>query len=281
MKTLNGRTAVITGAASGIGRSLALALARENTNLALCDIDEAGLTETAKQAAELGVDVFQQVLDVADRKAFFAFRDQVVEHFAGRVHIVVNNAGVSLRATVDDMELDDFEWLMNINFWGVVSGTQAFLPILRSVDEGHIVNISSVFGIIGVPTQAAYCASKFAVRGFTESLRLELLAEEANINVSSVHPGGIKTNIVRNGRVRPMSRFDDSQDLVKQFDRMAQTSPEDAAKTIIQGIKRNTPRILIGNDAKAIDVAQRTLPSLYQKLAVRIPAIGLKMRKDK
>lgn len=279
MKTLNGRTAVITGAASGIGRSLALALAAEKVNLAISDINEVGLAETAAAAEALGVKVFQKVLDVADRKAFFAFRDEVVEHFSGQVHIVVNNAGVSLRATVDDMELEDFEWLMNINFWGVVSGTQAFLPILRAMDEGHIINISSIFGIIGVPTQAAYCASKFAVRGFTESLRLELLAEEANIHVSSVHPGGIKTNIVRNGRVRPMSRFDDSRDLVKQFDRMAQTSPEDAAETIIRGIKRNTPRILIGNDAKAIDMTQRTLPSLYQKLAVRMPAIGLKMRK--
>ncbi len=279
MKTLNGRTAVITGAASGIGRSLALALALENTNLALADVNEVELADVAKQARALGVDVFSKVLDVADRKAFFEFRDEVVEHFAGQVHIVVNNAGVSLRATVDDMELSDFEWLMNINFWGVVSGTQAFLPVLRDVDEGHIVNISSVFGIIGVPTQAAYCASKFAVRGFTESLRLELLAEDANVHVSSVHPGGIKTNIVRNGRVRPMSRFDDSRDLVKQFDRLAQTSPEDAAKTIIAGIKRNSPRILIGNDAMVIDVAQRTLPALYQKLAVRMPAIGLKRKK--
>ncbi|MEZ4461650.1 MAG: SDR family NAD(P)-dependent oxidoreductase [bacterium] len=277
MRNFKGRTAVVTGAGSGIGRALALAFAQQGTHLALSDIDADGLAQTAKQAESHGIEVFSEVLDVADRKAVFAHKDAVVDHFDGQVHVLINNAGVSLRATTEDMDFDDFEWLMNINFWGVVSGTKAFLPVFRQVDEAHIVNISSIFGIVGVPTQSAYCASKFAVRGFTESLRIELMAENSHIHVSSVHPGGIKTNIVRNGRIRPMSRFDDSRDIVAQFDKhLAQTTAETAANVIIEGMRRNEGRILIGNDAKAIDVAQRSMPTRYQKLALKLPAMGLK-----
>jgi NAD(P)-dependent dehydrogenase (short-subunit alcohol dehydrogenase family) len=282
MKTIQGRVAVVTGAGSGIGRALALALAREGAHLAISDINADGLKTTENALIDLGADVFAQTFDVADRGAFHAFRDDVLRHFEGKTHIVVNNAGVSLRATVEDVDYDDFEWLMNINFWGVVTGTKAFLPTLREMDEGHIVNISSVFGMVGVPTQAAYCASKFAVRGFTESLRQELLAENAAIGVSSVHPGGIKTDIVRNGRIRPMSRFDDSHDVVEQFDRhLAQTSADDAARVIVRAILKNQPRVLIGYDAHAIDVAQRTLPALYQSLVHRLPATNLKPRSPK
>lgn len=282
MKTIRGRVAVVTGAGSGIGRALALAFAREGAHLALSDINAVGLDETRAAAESLGAEVFHQAFDVADRQAFHTFRDDVLTHFDGQTHIVVNNAGVSLRATVEDMDYDDFEWLMNINFWGVVTGTKAFLPTLRAMDEGHIVNISSVFGIVGVPTQAAYCASKFAVRGFTESLRQELMAEGSSIGVSSVHPGGIKTDIVRNGRIRPMSRFDDTRDVVEQFDRhLAQTSADEAAQVILRGIQKNQARVLIGNDALAIDVAQRALPALYQSLVHRLPAAGLKPKTQK
>lgn len=279
MKHLEGRTAVITGAASGIGRALALALAARHVNLAIADVDEEELAHTASRAKALGVDVFSSKLDVADREAVYAFKDAVVDHFNGLVHVVINNAGVSLRATVEDVDYDDFEWLMNINFWGVVFGTKAFLPVLRDVDEAHIVNISSIFGIIGVATQSSYCASKFAVRGFTESLRLELLAEKSTIGVSCVHPGGVKTNIVKNGRIRPMSRFDDSQDLASQFDKhLAQTSAEDAAEVIIQGILDDSGRVLIGNDAKIVDVAQRAMPEAYQALSLRLPGMDMKLK---
>lgn len=279
MKQISGRVAVVTGAGSGIGRALALEFATRGARLALCDINEEGLDATRRMVEGLGTPVTTQVVDVGDRGAIYAFRDHVLSTYAGEAHVLVNNAGVSLRAAVDDMEWDDFEWLMNINFWGVVAGTKAFLPTLRAMDEAHIVNVSSIFGIVGVPTQSAYCASKFAVRGFTESLRQELLVEGATVQVSSVHPGGIKTDIVRNGRIRPMSRFDDSRDMVRDFDRhMAKTTAEDAAAIILRGILRNDPRILVGMDASVIDVAQRSLPALYQKLALKLPVMGLKPR---
>lgn len=268
MKKLAGRVAVITGAGSGIGRALANNLGNQQCRLALADIDAKGLQETAAQLTERGVEVMTCELDVADRAAVYAFADAVMEKF-GEVHLVFNNAGVALGATVEKMSYDDFEWLMNINFWGVVYGTKAFLPYLKQADAGHIVNVSSVFGLIGVPTQSAYNAAKFAVRGFTESLRQELEIEGSTISCSSVHPGGIKTNIARNARMN-----DDITDITgtdpakatADFEKLFRTTPDEAAATILNGVKHNRRRVLIGADAHAIDTMQRLLPTTYQAL---------------
>ena len=269
MKSLQGRTIAITGAASGIGRALAVELAGRGSNLAISDVDREALDQTAATVERAGARVHVADLDVADREAVHDWADTVAGVF-GEVHGIVNNAGVSLRATVEDMEYDDFEWLMNINFWGVVYGTKAFLPHIRAAGEGNIVNISSVFGIMGIPTQSAYNAAKFAVRGFTESLRQEMLIEGLPIGVTCVHPGGIKTNIARSGRLREMSRFRDRGDIVTDFDKLARTSPEVAARAIVAGMLADRPRVLIGADAHLMDHTQRNFPTLYQHVVARI-----------
>ena len=279
MTQIRDRVFAITGAASGIGRALAIELAALGGHVAISDIDSAGLTETRAACEEHGVRVHSAMLDVADRDAVHQWADDVVDHH-GCVHAIVNNAGVNLRATVEDMAYDDFEWLMNINFWGVVHGTKAFLPHIRAAGEGNIVNISSVFGIIGVPTQSAYNASKFAVRGFTEALRMEIDLEGLPIGVTSVHPGGIKTNIARNGRIHAMSRFEDEVDLIDDFDNnLARTTPEDAAKAIVAGIVGNKHRVLIGLDAYLIDRGQRAAPIAYQKIVAKVVGRNFRLKK--
>jgi len=281
MKKLNGRVAVITGAGSGIGRALAYNLGKQQCRLALADIDEKGLKETAATLTAQGVDVLTKKLDVANREAVYAFADEVFETF-GKVNLVFNNAGVALGATVEKMSYEDFEWLMNINFWGVVYGTKAFLPYLKQSDEGHIINVSSVFGLIGVPTQSAYNAAKFAVRGFTESLRQELEIEGVNVSCSSVHPGGIKTNIAKNARmsddVKDITGMDAEQ-ASANFEKLFTTTPEQAADTILKGVKHNSRRILIGVDARVIDTMQRILPTTYQALMAGGQKLLLKMQK--
>jgi len=269
MTLQRGNVAAVTGAGSGIGRALALALAKEGCDLALSDVNEAGLQETAQQSQACGVRVHVQKLDVADRDAVYQWADTVVSHF-GKVNLIFNNAGVSLSETVESMGYDNFEWLMNINFWGVVYGTKAFLPYLKQSGDGHIINISSVFGIIGVPTQSAYNAAKFAVRGFTESLREEMAISGYPVQVTCVHPGGIKTNIVRSSRIGDVGKMGPSEKnkAAKQFDAMARTSPEDAARIILDGVRNNAPRVLIGLDARVIDTVQRLLPTGYQKLLI-------------
>ncbi|MEZ5505204.1 MAG: SDR family oxidoreductase [Gammaproteobacteria bacterium] len=269
MTLQRGNVAAITGAGSGIGRALALALAKEGCDLALSDVNEAGLQETAQQAQASGVKVHVQKLDVADRDAVYQWADTVVSHF-GKVNMIFNNAGVSLSETVESMGYDNFEWLMNINFWGVVYGTKAFLPYLKQSGDGHVINISSVFGIIGVPTQSAYNAAKFAVRGFTESLREEMAISGYPVQVTCVHPGGIKTNIVRSSRIGDVGNMapKEKNKAAKQFDAMARTSPEDAARIILDGVRNSAPRVLIGMDAKVIDTVQRLLPTGYQKLLI-------------
>jgi NAD(P)-dependent dehydrogenase (short-subunit alcohol dehydrogenase family) len=264
VKDFTGRVAVITGAGSGIGRALALALARRGARLALSDIDEVSVADTAASCEKLGAQAMGYQLDVADRAAVASHAEQVVGEY-GRVNLVVNNAGVALMATVEQMSYPDLEWLMGINFWGVVHGTKAFLPHLIASGEGHLVNISSVFGLVGVPTQSAYNAAKFAVRGFTESLRQEMLLERRPVGVSCVHPGGIRTNIARDARVAGSSS---AAQRATEFAKIAKTSPEDAAETIIHGVRRNRARILIGADARMIDAAPRLLGASYQRLAV-------------
>ncbi len=268
MKNFKDKVAVITGAGSGIGRALAQELASAGAKLALSDINEAGLKETADLLGLAEDRLMTRKLDVADRQAFYDFADDVVNHF-GYANMIFNNAGVALGATVEDMNYDDFEWLMNINFWGVVYGTKAFLPYLKQAGEGHIINISSIFGLVGIPTQSAYNAAKFAVRGFTESLRIELEMENSPVSCTSVHPGGIKTNIAKAARMdKSVERITggDKEKAIQDFEKLFRTTPAEAASTILKGVRGNKRRVLIGSDAVAVDTMQRLLPTSYQKL---------------
>lgn len=262
MKNLEGKIVVVTGAGSGIGRALALQLAAQGAQLALCDINETNLQKTVEIASAHGVKVYSAALDVSKRDAFQTFADNVARAL-GNASVIINNAGVALSQNVEGMDRKDFEWVLNINFWGVVNGCEAFLPQLRQQKDAHIVNISSIFGIIGVPSQSAYNASKFAVKGFTEALRQEL--NGSNIHVTCVHPGGIKTNIARNARVHNdmFGRVADVKKLANDFDRLAATTSEEAARQIVRAIETNQKRLLIGKDAKALDAIQRLLPNHY------------------
>ncbi|MEL7210396.1 MAG: SDR family NAD(P)-dependent oxidoreductase [Actinomycetota bacterium] len=271
MEHFSGKVAAITGAASGIGRALAEALVAEGAAVALCDVDEVGLAETVARCEGRGVKVAGTVVDVADRDAVHDWADRVAEDF-GAVHLVVNNAGVALGATVESMSYEDLEWLMGINFWGVVHGTKAFLPHLRAAGEGHVVNISSVFGLVSVPSQSAYNAAKFGVRGFTEALRVELEIEDAPVSASVVHPGGIRTNIVRNARIDSSATElsgGDEADAHAEFDRMARTTPASAARQILDGVRKDKRRILVGADARVIDVVSRLPFGLSHRILVR------------
>jgi len=263
MKDLKNKVAVVTGAGSGIGRALAKALAMRGCRLALSDVNEEGLAETA--AAIEGSEVRTYRLDVGDRDAIYAHAAEVAKDF-GQVNIIINNAGVALSASVREMTDADFEWIMNIDFWGVAHGTRAFLPHLIASGDGHVVNIFSVFGLIGVPTQSAYNAAKFAVRGFTESLRQEMKLEKQPVAVSCVHPGGIRTNIANSART---SKAEHAAELRKGFDKLAMTTPEKAAEIIVKGMLKNESRILVGPDAWGIDAINRILGSAYQPLVER------------
>ncbi len=267
MKSFRDRVAVVTGAGSGIGRALATALAREGAMLALSDVNEAGLAATVEQVHALGRPAFAERVDVADRAAVHAHADRVVAAH-GRVHLVVNNAGVALAARIAEMSYEDLDWLFGINFWGVVHGVMAFLPYLKRAEEGHVVNVSSLFGIVAVPGQAAYNAAKFAVRGFTECLREELELERSTVSATCVHPGGIRTNIARSARIAETPGGPSRAERDAAFDRIARTSADRAAARILAGVRRNARRVLIGPDAYAMDLMQRLLPAAYQKLVV-------------
>jgi short-subunit dehydrogenase len=270
MRDFRGRVAAITGASSGIGRALSKALARQGADLALSDIDDTGLAETVAQCENFGATITSRHVDVADRDAVATWADVVVTDH-GRVNLVVNNAGVALGATVEAMSYVDFEWLMNINFWGVVYGSKAFLPHLKRSGEGHIVNVSSVFGLISVPSQSAYNAAKFAVRGFSDTLRMELEIEGAGVSVTTIHPGGIKTNIARNARIHPSVRdvAGDPERAIRDFERAFITSPEKAAAQILTAVRRDRRRALIGPDAKVIDLVSRLPASVYQAVLTK------------
>lgn len=261
MTLSNNSVAVITGAASGIGRALAVRLAREKIGaIAVSDVNERELNETAKIIESLGVSVSTHVADVSKLEQVRRFSAEVIEKH-NRVTHLINNAGVALCGSFEEISLEDFEWLMSINFWGVVYGTKVFLPILKQQEKAHIINVSSVFGLVAPPGQTAYCASKFAVRGFTESLRHEL--EDTNISVSSVHPGGIKTNIANSSRVGENASEEIKKKVVKFFDKASPTTAEQAAEVIVKGIKRKNPRILIGADARQINIIHRLFPAKY------------------
>ena len=263
VKSFQGKVAVVTGAASGIGRSLALQLATEGARLALSDVDTEGLAQTAALARARGAEVHEQRLDVAQREDVVTYADTVRDHY-GAVHLVINNAGIALTADVKDMTFKDVERIMDVDFWGVAHGTMAFLPHLVASGEGTLVNISSLFGLIGMPGQSAYNAAKFAVRGFTESLRQELLVSGEPVTVTCVHPGGIKTNIVRNSTA---IGGHDASALSELFDaKLARTTPERAAHVILTGARKGRARVLIGADAKALDLLQRVTGSGYQRI---------------
>lgn len=263
MKDFTHKVVVITGAGSGIGRALAQRFSGAGARLALADNHAENLAETAHMLGDVAV--LTQTLDVADREAVYAFADKVKETYGG-ADVVINNAGVTFANSVEDSSYEDFEWLMGINFWGVVYGTKAFLPLLKEADEAAVVNISSVFGIIAFPGQAAYNASKFAVRGFTEALRHELAMEGSSVQAISVHPGGIKTNIASNARFyKDLDGNTDHAQASADFAQVARTTPDKAAETIINGIKSHNPRVLIGTDAKIIDRVQRLSPVNYIK----------------
>jgi NAD(P)-dependent dehydrogenase (short-subunit alcohol dehydrogenase family) len=269
--------AVITGAASGIGRALAVRFAEEKiAGIAICDVNEQGLNETAELVGKLGAAVSAHLVDTSKLEQIEKLKDEVLAKHGRATHLI-NNAGVGLFGNFEQISLEDFEWLMSINFWGVVYGCKVFLPVLKAQEAAHIVNISSVFGMIAPPEQTAYCASKFAVRGFTESLRHEL--EDTNVRVSSVHPGGIKTNIARNSRIGAGTPEGNKDQGVKFFDSVAQTSPEKAAETILRGIKSENPRILIGRDAHAINYVSRLFPKKYLKVVEKLAGHRLDLRK--
>jgi len=262
MSFLSTGVAVVTGAGSGIGRALAQQLAAAGSALALADIDEAGLLETRQSLQKKSALVTTHVLDVADEEGVRSFAEDVSKRHE-RVTLLINNAGVALEGTFEEISLDDFRWLMNINFWGTVYGVRYFLPMLKREKRAHIVDISSVFGLIAPPGQAAYSASKFAVRGFTECLRHELA--RTTVHVSCVHPGGIRTAIARHARVGAGVKKNSFEEKVVLFEKMLRTSPEEAAARILRGVERSEPRILIGSDARQIDFVQRLRPATYWK----------------
>jgi short-subunit dehydrogenase len=264
MTAIRGAAAAVTGAASGIGRALALELAARGCDLALADRDEAGLQTVA---AEIGRAHSQKItvhrVDVSEPKQIEEFAQAATSAHPG-LNIVVNNAGVALLGQFSEIDQAQMDWLMNINFWGVVHSTRAFLPHLSRQREAHIVNLSSIFGIIAPPGQTAYAAAKFAVRGFSESLRHELEMAASPIRLSVVHPGGVATNIARNSRTG-VGMTDNARraQSIERFDSVAKTTPAAAALRIIQGIEKNAPRILIGNDARFMDLLQRFRPATY------------------
>jgi NAD(P)-dependent dehydrogenase (short-subunit alcohol dehydrogenase family) len=264
MKDLHGKTAVITGAASGIGRMLAVNLADEGCSLALADLDGRGLDETASMVAA-GVRVSTHVLDVSRREDVAAFAKEATTMHKG-VDIVINDAGVGVGDFLETVPIEDFEWVMGVNFWGAVYMTTAFLPHLRTRPEGHIVNISSINGILPNPNNGPYCASKSALKGYTETLAQEL--EGTNIAVSCVFPGGVRTNIVRNSRFnRGMYSITKDAAVRLYDDELFRTTPQKAARTIVSGIKRGRPRILVGADAVVLDLLTRLFPGAALRLS--------------
>lgn len=267
MKNFRDKVVAITGAGAGIGRATAVNLASRGALLALADVNEVGLKETADliESAGLGSAITTTV-DVRDRGAVAMWADQVADHF-GRVNVAINNAGVAIAGDIVDLSYEDMEWIVNINFWGVVHGTKEFLPHLIASGDGHLVNVSSMFGLAAAPTQSMYSATKFAVRGFSEAIREDLLIAGHKVNVTVVHPGGIKTDIVTNART---SAHTDEWGTKDAFNKLARLSTERAAQVIVRGVRRNKPRVLIGADAHAIHQFQRLAGPRYADLLARV-----------
>lgn len=275
MDYFHDKVAAVTGAASGMGRSLALELARRGCHLALSDIDEQGLLETAglarAAAAKATVKVTTARVNTAVREEVYAWADQVAQEH-GKVNLIFNNAGVALSAQMESVKAEDFHWIMGINFWGVVWGSQAFLPHLKASGAGHVVNTSSLFGLLAVPGNGAYNASKFAVRGYTEALRMELELSGAPVSATCVHPGGVRTSIARSARIDPQVGFMNGmtpEEAIKRFDKMLDiTSAENAACQILCAVEKNRRRALVGIDAWLLDKLVRLLGAGYQPLVI-------------
>jgi NADP-dependent 3-hydroxy acid dehydrogenase YdfG len=263
MEGFAGKVAAVTGAGSGIGQALALELGRSGATLAISDVDLEGLAQTEERLKAIGAPVRADRLDVTEREVFHAYADQINEHF-GKVNQIYNNAGIAFFGDIEICQFKDIERVMDVDFWGVVNGTKAFLPHLIASGDGHIVNVSSLFGLMSMPGQAAYNAAKFAVRGFTEALRQEMTLSGHPVKVTSVHPGGIKTAIARNGSAADGV---DPELTAKFFDKwLANTTPRRAAEIILEAVHKDRARVLVGPDAKVLDAIVRVTGSGYQRL---------------
>ena len=275
MKNFKNKVAAITGAGSGIGQQLAVLLAKQGCHLSLSDVNEKGLAETLDLVKDSDVRVTTKKVDVAKQAEVKAWAEETVRNH-GSVNMIFNNAGVALGSTVEGASYEELEWIVNINFWGVVYGTKEFLPYIKRTGEGHIINISSLFGLTAQPTQSAYNATKFAVRGFTESLRQELDIENNGVSALCVHPGGIRTNIANDARMNDSLRSlgMNPEKSAKTFNKLLRCPPEEAARQILAAVQKDRRRLLIGNDAKVIDLMQRILPTGYQKVTAFATKLG-------
>jgi NADP-dependent 3-hydroxy acid dehydrogenase YdfG len=263
MQGFAGKVAVVTGAGSGIGQALAIEMGRSGAKVAISDVDTEGLAQTEERLKAIGAPVKADRLDVTEREAFLAYADEVAEHF-GKVNQIYNNAGIAFTGDVEVSQFKDIERVMDVDYWGVVNGTKAFLPHVIASGDGHIINVSSVFGLFSVPGQAAYNAAKFAVRGFSEALRQEMILARHPVAVTTVHPGGIKTAIARNATA---AEGLDPEQLAKLFDkRLAKTTPERAAQIILDAVRKKKARVLVGTDAKLLDIMVRVAGPYYQQL---------------
>lgn len=267
MKNFKNKVAAITGAGSGMGQQLAVLLAKAGCHLSLSDVNEKGLAETVELVKPYNVRVTSQKVNVADRNQMKQWAEATVQNH-GSVNMIFNNAGVALGSTVEGASYEDLEWIMGINYWGVVYGTKEFLPYIKKSGEGHIINTSSLFGLTAQPTQSAYNSSKFAVRGFTESLRQELDLEKCGVSALCVHPGGIRTNIANDARMNDSLRSlgMNPEKSAKAFNKLLRMPAEEAAQQILDAVLKDKRRLLIGNDAKTLDIIQRILPTGYQKI---------------
>ena len=267
MKNFKNKVAAITGAGSGMGQQLAVLLAKQGCHISISDVNEKGLAETVELVKGYDVRVTSKKVNVADREQVKAWAAETVQNH-GSVNMIFNNAGVALAATVEGESYEELEWLMGINYWGVVYGTKEFLPYLKQSGEGHIINTSSIFGLTSQPTQSAYNSSKFAVRGFTESIRQELDIENCGVSALCVHPGGIRTNIANDARLSDsMKKIGmNPEKSIKSFNKLMRKPAVEASQEILDAVLKNKRRLLIGGDAVTVDLMQRILPTGYQKI---------------
>lgn len=281
MKNFKNKVAAITGAGSGIGQQLAVLLAQQGCHLALSDINEQGLAQTVELLQGSDVRVTIQKVNVAKLQEVRSWAAQV-EQDHGSVNMIFNNAGVALGCTVEGASYEDLEWIVDINFWGVVYGTKEFLPLIKKTGDGHIINISSLFGLTAQPTQSAYNATKFAVRGFTESLRQELDLQNCGVSALCVHPGGIRTNIANAAKMNDsmLTLGMNPEKAARNFNKLLRCPPVEAARQILEAVQKDKRRLLIGNDAKAVDLIQRILPSGYQHVTALASQFGKKKKKS-
>ena len=281
MKNFKNKVAAITGAGSGIGQQLAVLLAKQGCHLSLSDVNEQGLAKTVELVKDSHVRVTIKKVNVAKLEEVRAWAAETVQDH-GSVNVIFNNAGVALGSTVEGASYEELEWIVNINFWGVVYGTKEFLPLIKQSGEGHIINISSLFVLTAQPTQSAYNATKFAVRGFTESLRQELDLENCGVSALCVHPGGIRTNIANaakmNDSIRSLGMHPEKS--ARSFNKLLRCPPEEAARQILEAVKKDKRRLLIGNDAKTLDLIQRILPTGYQRVTAFATKFSNKNKKS-